>query len=285
MKLVALSLIATVAAKYSSDRATEYAKLAGAAYCSASVLPSWTCGDFCDDMSVSKVQVCQGHSTIAYVGVWERKGLVSFRGSHGVSSFITDLEQIKSGVPYDSCSGCETASGFLKEWLSLEDCIQSSLKSVGQGPRSKIRITGHSLGASLAELAMVGLDDAGWKIDESYHFGTPRTGNTPFAQYVSGKFNQFRVTHHRDPVPQLPLDSFLIINFGYEHTVPEYFYDGKVSKGYEVCTTVHQHDCGTEMYWNVAIDALNVGDHLHYMDLAIAACPGGTPAANFTVVV
>lgn len=72
------------------------------------------------------------------------------------------------------------------------------------------------------------------------------------------------MTHHKDPVPQLPPDA-LIVDWHFEHVEPEVYYDGKVSKGYEVCTEAHDHDHCAGKHWNLPLDLLNIADHLDYM--------------------
>merc|ERR1711964_727573 len=75
--------------------------------------------------------------------------------------------------------------------------------------------------------------------------------------------NFFRVTHHKDPVPQVPPNQ-LIVDWHFEHTGSEVFYDGDVADGFQWCLTRESQQCA-DKYWNLAIDLLNVGDHLDYM--------------------
>lgn len=278
------ALLATAIADYDESRATLYVKLAGAAYCPRESLESWSCGDYCNDVPVSSVKVCQGTATQAFVGMWEEKGLVSFEGSSNIKSWLRNIDFVQTEAPWEECEECWVHEGFLQEYQTLEDCIKASLEAIGAPSGSTIRTTGHSLGAALNTIAMLDLDYAGWIIEESYDFGKPRTGNSAFAQAWDSKFSSiaFRVTHHQDPVPQLPADDILGLHPDWEHTQPEMFYDGDVSNGYEECNEPHQTTC-CEQYWNIPFHVLfqnSVDDHLQYLDLRISDCPNDGTATN-----
>lgn len=265
------------ALEYDETRAIEYAKLAGAAYCKTKNLEQWNCGYKCSP-DVTSVTVCQGDSTKAFVGSWEGKGLVSFEGSSNIPSFIEDIQIDKSSTGWEQCNNCKVHDGFLKEWNSLRVCVMQKLESKGfvrnSGDNSTIRTTGHSLGAALNNLAMIDLSHEGWYIEESYDFGKPRTGDQNFAKIHDTLLGDrtWRVTHDRDPIPQLP-PSTLIVDWHFQHVEPEIYYPGKVSKGYEEC--FEDKDSCIEQHWNLVLDAINIPDHLDYMgvDTSIFGCP------------
>jgi hypothetical protein len=274
-----------VVAAYDENTAIEYAKLAGAAYCSAKSLEAWSCGDKCS-AAVTSVKVCQGDTTKAFVGQWDGTCVVSFEGTSNVQSFLTDLEFWKSATDWDVCDGCKVHSGFLKEYKSLQQCVKQSLGDVGCPSGSSIRSTGHSLGAAIDGIAMMDLHSAGWKIEESYNFGMPRTGNEQFAAAFNQLFssNFYRVTHHRDPVVQVPPDA-LIVNWHFKHTEPEVFYKGKVADGFTQCSVAKDKKCSGQ-FWDVAIDLLNLADHLDYMGTSTSFfdCTN-SDVSNSTVIV
>merc|ERR1712224_713974 len=106
----------------------------------------------------------------------------------------------------------------------------------------------------------------GWDIEESYDWGKPRTGDEKFAKFFNPRFEgkSWRVTHHKDPVPQVPPDN-LITNWHFQHVEPEIYYPGTIDEGYQVCTTDSRKDC-IEQYWNIGTDLLLHGvDHTNYM--------------------
>jgi len=263
-------------AAFDEARAIEYARFAGAAYCSAKSLKAWDCGKKCS-ADVSSVNICQGDTTKAWVGIWEGKPIVSFEGTSNVASAIKDLEFWHTSTGWSQCDNCKVHDGFLSEYNSLRVCVQETLASLGFPSGSSIRTTGHSLGASINNLAMVDLEKEGWDIEESYHFGTPRTGDEVFAATFNTQFlgRNYRVTHSRDPVPQVP-PADLIVDWHFEHVDPEVFYRNSVAKGYIICsnTADSQVNCA-EQYRDLALDLLNVDDHLDYM--GVNTSPLGCP--------
>jgi len=278
LSLATVSLLSAVssvdAVTYDETRAIQYAKLAGAAYCESSV-PSWSCGYKCIS-GVSNVETCQGATTQAYVADWEDRCVVAFEGTHDFSSLVTDLKVWKSGTTWSECGDCKVHSGFLEEWQSLQQCIQQTVSAHQCGTSAKpARVTGHSLGAALAGLAALSLESYGYQIEEVYTFGMPRTGDAIWAKDFNARFSDrfFRVTHHEDPVVQIPPD-YLIVDWHFEHVEPEIFYPGYVSAGYVGCAVTNDATCSGQFY-NLAIDALNLDDHLSYMevDTATLGCP------------
>lgn len=250
---------------YSEARALEYVNFAAAAYCSPKSLEAWSCGKKCS-ADVSSVTVCNGDHTKAFVGLWEGKCLVSFEGTSDIGSALKDLEITKSAASWDVCEDCLVHTGFLAEYNSVRQCVQTALKGTGCPPGAAIRTTGHSLGASMNSLAMIDLTDAGWVIEESYDFGKPRTGDANFAAAHKRLFQDkpiWRLTHAMDPVPQVP-PTDLIVDWHFVHVEPEIYYPGDVIGGYQKCTADDHSGCA-EQYWNVPIDLLHIVDHLDYM--------------------
>jgi hypothetical protein len=295
----ALSFLTLGAAvEYNETRSRQFAHLAGAVYCEHNT-PTWDCGYKCLS-GASNIEICQGASTQAFIAEWEGACVVSFEGTHDISSALTDLSLVKSGVTWDQCEGCHVHSGFLSEWKSLQPCVLSSLNSHHCGTSERpAHVTGHSLGAAVAGVAMYSMESYGYSVGESYNFGMPRTGDEVWAQAFNARFEGrfFRVTHHRDPVVQVPPDT-LIVNWHYTHVEPEVFYDGHVSNGWVLCSTADDETCSGQ-YWNLPIDLLNLCDHLSYMDIdssprgcasfesgviGLPICPAITPNSDNIVV-
>lgn len=274
---------------FSDDRALEYAKLAGAAYCSPDDLAKWDCGSKCT-ADVTSLQYCEGNSTNAYVAIWERRCLVSFMGSKEYESILTDLEIFKHTVKWDVCQNCSVHDGFLYEWQSLEQCVKKQLIALGcpSGsylPFTSILVTGHSLGAALTAIAMMALDAHGWSIHEAYMFGMPRVGDEQFAAKFNDLFKDkfFRVTHHMDPVVQLPpswLPSY------WRHVEPEIFYDGVVAAGHQRCEADGDVNCSGQYagLFPIAKDfLLHAYDHENYMDIWIGGASCRNPSSTRSV--
>jgi hypothetical protein len=204
------------------------------------------------------------------VGLWEGKAIVSFEGTHDVLSAIKDLEFWHTSTGWPQCDNCKVHDGFLSEYNSLRVCVQESLASLGFPSGSAIRTTGHSLGASINSLAMLDLEKEGWSIEESYDFGRPRTGDEQFASTWNSQFSgrAWRVTHARDPVPQVP-PADLIVDWHFEHGFPEVFYPKSVDDGHIICSDFADgHINCAEQYRDLALDLLNTDDHLDYMGVS-----------------
>lgn len=146
---------------------------------------------------------------------------VSFRGTSPLSlkDWLDDLDFTK--VSYDACSsqGCKVHKGFLQSFQSVKDRILALVQlHTTAHPGVPVHVTGHSLGAALAELAALALAENGTPADEVLTFGCPRLGNSAFADYFKSKITvaHFRVTHNADPVPHLPPESF-----GFHHAPTE----------------------------------------------------------------
>jgi len=216
------------------------------------------------------VKYCNGSITKAYVGLWQSKALVSFSGScsrHGTESLVKDLQSLETATPWDVCENCSVNGQVLEEWSSLEPCIEESLKAVGEDTGSEIRITGHAFGAAVSAVALLALNSKGWKIEESYTFGMPRTGNWHFTYTILLKFSErvFRVTHRQDPLVQVPKQSP-----NYSHLQPEFFYNQEVFRGFKRCAMDGSRRC-SGFYSNITDDMKHAYDHWKYMDIDIGS--------------
>lgn len=227
----------------------------------------WNCGSKCIG-DVTAVKACNGETTASIVGQWDGQCVVAFEGSQTFGSFIQDIEVAPHASNWSHCGGkCWVHSGFLKEWRSHEQCVKSALVELGCGPGSGVglRMTGHSLGAGVDLLAMVDLNNAGYQVAESYHFGTPRSGSDSFARMHDAMFvgRSWRVTHAKDPVPELPPRAL-----GWVHVEPEVYYRAQVADGSETCDVSNETSRCIEQHRNLPKDIfLHHGDHLMYMDV------------------
>lgn len=269
------------AADYNETKAIEYATLAGAAYCPKSSLQKWNCGDKCTpEVSDSAVCTANTHGE-SKVLIARRKDIcvVSFEGSNKWASFLQDLLIEKQNLTgFDLCgTDCMVHQGYYEIWQSVEVCVWTKLIEMGCPRGSDIAVTGHSLGAGVSAIAMMRLEANAWNVKESFVFGMPRTGNLAFTRnftaHFAGRF--WRVTHHSDPIVQLPPDKWgPWIQWEYKHVEPEVFYDDTVNKGYVKCVDCHDMNC-SHQYWDAVADLGTIGDHLDYMGVQTGTegCP------------
>lgn len=263
-------------AQYRQDLAIEFAKLAGAAYCPIEQLENWTCAQC--SANVTSVETCTATSmdkTQAFVGLWKDGCVLSFEGTETIGSMLTDLDLYAvTPVPMlrEICNNCSVHAGYFDVWTSISPCIFAKLNVIGCSAESGIplRVTGHSLGAGVGAIAMMFLARMGWNITESYNIGMPRTGDqsfaTNFTATFAGKF--WRITHHKDPIIQVPPDHWGPIDWKYVHVEPEVFYVGDVENGYKICSDEHDNNCSAQ-YWEPFNWDLTFSDHKHYLDLLV----------------
>lgn len=207
-----------------------------------------------------------------YIAVDKTRGLtiLAFRGSKSVRNFIADGDFPL--VPTDICDGCTADEGFWNSWLEARTGIMATLKSThAQYPSSKVVVTGHSLGAAIAELATAEIKKGGTSAD-LYNFGSPRVSGQTLASFVSnqGSGSIYRVTHVNDPVPRLPPTAL-----GFVHISPEYY----ITSGNNVTPTpadITVFTGSNDLRGNAGNNPLdwNLDNHGWYFN-KIGACGGG----------
>ncbi len=95
-------------------------------------------------------------------------------------------------------------SGFYQQEQKVIGKIITEVRRLKQAnPGYKVKVTGHSLGAALAQLTSMDLLRSGIP-NTIYNFGQPRVGDQAYATFATKKLNIWRVTHHKDVVPHVP---------------------------------------------------------------------------------
>ena len=230
----------------------------------------------CHSDLVSGMLTCSSSSLLTdvtgYIAVDTTRDLtvLAFRGSKSVRNFIADAEF--SLVPTDICDGCTADQGFWESWVEARTGVVATLKATAaKYPSSKVVVTGHSLGAAIAELAAAEIKKAGTPAD-LYTFGSPRVSGAALADFVSnqGMGSIYRVTHLNDPVPRLPPTAL-----GFVHVRPEYY----ISSGNTVVPTpadITEFTGSNDLRGNAGNNplALDLTAHGRYID-NIGACGGG----------
>lgn len=248
--LLALAVSPALAA-YNEATALEYAYLCTASMCSPGAtsptsvsLEAWNCGTACDAVpgmsNVRAIESGKQNDAFAYIGKKNDVCLAVFRGTSDVAGWIEDLKSAvlvdleDQGVPC-SYNGetCKVGDGFMANYNSLAAALKGNLTDIGCTKGSQLSITGHSLGAAEAAIAMFDLKHEGYDIIETYTFGQPRVGDKVFVNAFESEFvsiDTYRITHADDPVPHLPFEFM-----DFRHLNTEVFYEDKVADGYRVC--------------------------------------------------
>jgi hypothetical protein len=95
--------------------------------------------------------------------------------------------------------------------------------------------------------------DAGISPLRLFNFGSPRVGNTAFANYASAKIEDHnRNTHYKDMVPHVPMHE------RFTHISGEWYED---STGLKECSGLEDATCAYQ--WNLT----NIDDHMNYLGL------------------
>ena len=233
---------------YDAVWASQMMRYAYASYCSATAIQLWTCRPWCAGApGLQDLHVVQsrGNQTLGYVGFAhtpQPQIVISFRGTvnENIENWILDFTA-KLKHPWAAFPRVGVHSGFYEAWQSLSPGIFAATKKLymANAHRPLVTVTGHSLGAAMAALCAFELHHfEGIKVLSLMTLGQPRTGNKEFAAlYDSFGISTWRLTHNRDPVPQLPP-----IGMRYSHIANEVFYDEDNSI-YVVCHEGEATNC------------------------------------------
>ena len=137
-------------------------------------------------------------STFGYIGYQPSLEtiFVTFRGSEDIKNWATNINAISTSYPL--CSGCEVHKGFYEAEKAVFPYILSQVKALkSKFPTYRVITTGHSLGAALATLTAFDLQSNGVSPIQVFNYGSPRVGNTAFADWASGKLKITRSTHYK----------------------------------------------------------------------------------------
>lgn len=188
---------------------------------------------------------------------------MSFRGTETLENWLENLRFAKTDREM-SCPGCKVHSGFLDSFNTVSAGVLAAIKHQHElHPGAQVYTTGHSLGGALAIIAAYVLEyDMNVSISGVFTYGAPRVGNGAFADFFNRASDTkvtYRLTHHRDPVPHLPIKAM-----GFRHAATEVFFAGD-THSHTVCNGSGEDPKCSNHY---LLD-YSVHDHLHYYGEAI----------------
>ena len=185
--------------------------------------------------------------------------VVSFRGTvdGDIMNWIKDAGIVEK-APWSELKGVKVHGGFYSSWSALKGGVFAAISRL-LPPDGRVHLTGHSLGASMATLCAFELAKFnGTKLGHVITFGQPRTGNKAFASaYNAAVAEHYRLTHHKDPVPQFPWPAL-----GYHHTKHEVFYS-EANELVAVCDGSGEDPKCQDQY---GVNCLQPSDHTSYLN-------------------
>ena len=112
---------------------------------------------------------------------------VVFRGSESIRNWITNLTVDKMDYNTFPDCACQVHSGFYTATTSVYPDVLKEVKRLrGLYPTYKVKTTGHSLGAALAQLTAMELVKSGYSVS-MINFGQPRVGESKYAAFSNTK--------------------------------------------------------------------------------------------------
>lgn len=216
-----------------------------------------------------------GHAVL--IGYNGQDIVAAFRGSLSMRDWISDIENAAL-TDYEHCENCKVGVGWYGAVKSVKQLVVNAIQEIYDNhDEAGIIITGHSLGAAMAPLFVIELEQINPTLSEQviypiYTFGQPRVGNEEYANWFMAKTGEndwYRVVHHDDPVPHLPPPALKFVHMSMEVWYVE---SGTGLGSYIICDgSGEDQQCSAGTLVNGEFT-----DHTEYMDHDIHQCnPSG----------
>jgi hypothetical protein len=206
---------------YNNEIANTAVWLSGAAYCGRENYKTMQLSGPATNFIVENELYDPKTDLQGYIGILKstKTIYIVFRGSSSKLNWMADFEATKRNYDtYTECD-CRVHHGFYKAAKNLKDQAINTTKEIKKKTGySNIIVTGHSLGAAVAQLIGMELSAVNIK-NQIYNFGQPRVGDEKYANFVNYIYEELvRFTHAKDMVPHLPPREI-----GYLHSCREVF--------------------------------------------------------------
>lgn len=220
-----LALVAAEASEYSAAQGVTSLYLSMATFCDPATYETREFVGYTEGFVATKTL----NSTLGAVGFVgylpsDRSIYVAFRGSSSLENWISDLNVAKTPYTTFPECGCSVAEGWFHAMKSVIEVVAGEVRDLqARYAGYAVRLTGHSYGAALAQLASMDLAQRGIECSV-YNFGQPRTGDQKYADFVTSRADfpeLWRVVHYRDIVPHWPFDEYM----GFAHACSEEYED------------------------------------------------------------
>jgi len=245
---------------FSLDQANISAYLSAGAYCNKDDYSTMVFKGPAQGFKLFHTVFDSKTDTQGFIGVLDSDSsiYVTYRGSSTISNWIVNIDAVKTDyLSFPECN-CQVHKGwYLAEQTVIQDVIEvvESLKATY--PSYAVKVTGHSLGAALAQLTSMDLAKAGIK-SSVVNFGQPRTGDYTYASFVPSQVSTtWRVVHDKDTVPHLPPST----GMDFYHVCSEEFEDS--SGKYTSCSGSECEDPSCSNQFDPG--PYDAGEHCYYL--------------------
>ena len=274
--ILASVVVGLASAAYDEAVAMRAMYYSGASYCAKQTLNPWACGEPCTtlgaftDMTLIENELLDTFGIAGY-NAKDDEVVLAFRGTNGADflNWLTNIVYYR--VQYADIPNTQVHSGFYTAYTAVSWTTLGALQTLlAKYPTAALMITGHSLGGALATFAALDIKrslNLGTRAVHFYTFGSPRTGNQAFTDYVmtlypNGGYN--RVTHYTDLIVQIPPRQM-----GFNHAGNEAWYYNSDTMELQICPntagTPESPNCADSYIFTTGVDA-----HLHYMGKAVS---------------
>lgn len=109
---------------------------------------------------------------------------------------LTDIDFFKGDLLVADVDLGDIHNGFGRAYSTVADRVEAALDEVSSPEDTRpLFITGHSLGAALAQVAAITLHVHGWDIAGVYTYGSPRVGNDAFVEAYNRHLGECTYLH------------------------------------------------------------------------------------------
>ena len=166
-----------------------------------------------DQWGMNQFEFIDVDETQCFVAANDAVVIVSFRGteSNKITDWITDLNFDLVDGPL----GGKVHEGFFESLSNVWKMLDELVRTMQDTERKTLWVTGHSMGAALATLAVARWREVGYPVAGLCSFGQPRTGDCAFSRNFDFEFKPytFRLVNNHDIVTRIPPRVL-----GYRHT-------------------------------------------------------------------
>jgi len=247
---------------YSQQFANYSLMFAYGAYCSEASLQAWNCKwcHYVPGFEVSSVVVIDDLQAFIGYDPTQKQIVISFRGSSNFIDWLDDFDYTLVSYPW--VMDGQVHQGFYDAWGHLSpQVMEATTELMSKLNGYTILVTGHSLGAAVAQLAALNFSRYAESMNNNvsitvYTYGSPRWADPAVADYYGSMIKtNWRLVNEHDIVPTVPPESF-----GFHHTWTEIWYTSDVPLKFEQC-----NGSGEDPACKYLITSAE--DHLWYLDL------------------